>query len=327
MKKDRLISCLKKINGQEILVVGDIMLDHYQWGHVERISPEAPVPVVSVYKETYLLGGAGNVARNIKSLGGEPVLIAIIGRDQYGDKIKQLLQKEKINYHLIVSDNRPTTIKTRVIAHNQQIVRIDQEKCLKLSGAEEENLYHILKKINPHEYVLVSDYGKGLIGPGLFERFKNHKIILDPKTQNFNDYDEIFIMTPNKKETEENAHLKIKATEDIIKAGKRLLEVKKLKNLLVTLGPEGMALFREDRSIFHIPTCAQIVYDVTGAGDTVIAVLALCLTCGIDLLTACCLANYAAGIVVGQVGTATTTQQELAQTIQKLEPPKIAQLA
>ncbi|WP_457572626.1 D-glycero-beta-D-manno-heptose-7-phosphate kinase [Desulfovulcanus sp.] len=327
MMKDKLISDLKKINGQEIIVIGDIMLDHYQWGDVERISPEAPVPVVSVYKDTYLLGGAGNVARNIKSLGGEPILVALIGRDQYGEKIKDLLQREKINYHLIESDNRPTTIKTRVIAHNQQIVRIDQEKCLKLSNAEEEKLDHILKKISPLEYVLVSDYGKGLIGHEIFERLKNYKILLDPKSQNFNIYDEIFIMTPNKKETEENANLSIKTTEDIIEAGKRLLGEKKLKNLLVTLGPEGMALFRADGSIFHIPTCAQKVYDVTGAGDTVIAVLALCLTCGIDLLNACCLANYAAGIVVGQVGTATTTQQELVQTIQKLKPPKIAQWA
>ncbi|MBT8763475.1 D-glycero-beta-D-manno-heptose-7-phosphate kinase [Desulfohalobiaceae bacterium Ax17] len=325
MMKDKLISDLNKINGQNIIVIGDIMLDHYQWGHVERISPEAPVPVVSVYKETFHLGGAGNVARNIKSLGGEPVLIALVGKDQYGKKIKELLEKENINYNLIESDIRPTTVKTRVMAHNQQIVRIDQEQCFKMSDDEVERLDHILKKITPNEYVLVSDYGKGLIGNEIFERLKNYKVLLDPKTQNFDIYNDIFIMTPNKKETEEGANLRIKGTEDIIEAGQRLLADKKLKNLLVTLGPDGMALFKTNGSIYHIPTCAQNVYDVTGAGDTVIAVLALCLCCGINLLNACCLANYAAGIVVGEVGTATTTKKEIIETIKKLDVPKITQ--
>jgi rfaE bifunctional protein kinase chain/domain len=327
MMKDRLISYLNKINGQEILVVGDIMLDHYQWGHVERISPEAPVPVVSVYKETYLLGGAGNVARNIKSLGGEPMLITLIANDRAGEKIKELLIKEKINAHFVTSSNRPTTIKTRILAQNQQIVRIDHENTQKLESIEVEEFNKQIKKLSLGKYVVVSDYGKGFIGEHTFKRLKNKKVVLDPKTGNADIYKNLFIITPNKKETEELSRLKIQNKEKIIVAGRFLMEKKQLKNLLITLGPEGMILFQNDGLIFHIPTCAQKVYDVTGAGDTVIAMLALCLTCGIDLLHACCLANYAAGIVVGQVGTATTTQQELIQTIQKLEPPKIARLA
>ena len=327
MIKNNLISCLNKINGQQLIVIGDIMLDHYQWGHVERISPEAPVPVVRVFKETYLLGGAGNVARNIKSLGGEPVLITLIGKDRAGEKIKELLFREKINAHFITSTNRPTTIKTRVLAQNQQIVRIDHENTDKLESSEVEEFNKQVEKLHPGQYVVVSDYGKGFIGGHTFNKLENQKVILDPKTGNANHYKKLFIMTPNKKETEELSHLKIKNKKEIIEAGRSLIEKKQLQNLLITLGPEGMVLFENNSSIFHLPTCVQKVYDVTGAGDTVIAVLALCLACGIDLLHACCLANFAAGIVVGQVGTATTTLKNLSKTIEKLEMPKIARWA
>ncbi len=313
--KENLIDSLEKIQGKKILVLGDIMLDHYQWGDVSRISPEAPVPVVYVERETYSLGGAGNVARNIKSLGGEPILLGTVGNDLHGERVSEILKSEGIDSDIVVSNQRKTTIKTRVIGNSQQIARVDIENNSNLNRKDDDKILEKLRKNDIGEYILISDYGKGLIRKKTLSFIKNKKIVLDPKDKNFKDYKNIYIMTPNQKEAEEGSGIKIRNEQDVIKAGKRLKHAKGLKNLLITLGPKGMILFSEDENITHFPTSARNVYDVTGAGDTVIAAMGICLEAGLTLQKACILANYAAGVVVGQVGTATADKKSITQAL------------
>ncbi len=323
--KNKLISSLEQINGQVTLVLGDIMLDHYQWGEVSRISPEAPVPVVFIHKETYSLGGAGNVARNIKTLGGEPFLVGIVGDDEHGERIFAELKSENIACDLIVSTRRKTTLKTRVIGNSQQIVRVDIENNSHIDARDEAL---VLKKIAEHrygEYVLVSDYGKGLVKKKILCALTDRKVVLDPKNKNFRDYKNLFIMTPNQKEAEQGSGISIENQKSIIRAGKKLISSKGLSNLLITMGPEGMVLFSGDGPITHFPTSARKVYDVTGAGDTVIAALGTGIQAGMSLSESCMLANYAAGYVVGQVGTAAADKESILQAIELLEAPKIYQ--
>ncbi len=320
--KEELIKSLEHISGQPILVVGDVMLDHYQWGDVSRISPEAPVPVVYVLQETYSLGGAGNVAKNIKSLGGEPFLIGMVGEDGHGHKIQSLLKAEEIENDLIVSSRRKTTLKTRVIGNSQQIVRVDIENNSHISALDEKQVLEKLKQHHLGEYVLVSDYGKGMIKKKILAGLNDRKVVLDHKSKNFRDYKNIFIMTPNQKEAEEGSGVFINSNKTVIKAGKKLMHAKKLSNLLITLGPEGMVLFSQDYSIRHFPTSARKVYDVTGAGDTVIAAVGTSLQAGLSLTQACMLANYAAGHVVGQVGTAAADKKSIVRAIELWDEPK-----
>ncbi len=325
MIEDALLKAIDRINHQTVGIVGDIILDHYQWGEVTRISPEAPVPVVYVEKETYRLGGAANVARNISSLGADPYLAGMVGADKYGEQIKKLLDQEGITSGLYCSNHRRTTLKTRVMGNTQQIVRIDMESLAPLSDLECFGLEEAYSRVRSGKYVIVSDYGKGSITRRTLNMVKDKKIVLDPKNKNFNIYQNIFLMTPNKSEARECSGLAMESRKDIIMSGKKIMEKIDLKNLLITMGPEGMVLFTGDGRIYHITTSARKVYDVTGAGDTVIGVLGLCLEADIDLVTACILANFAAGIVVGQIGTASATKKELKTAVKAMKIPEINQ--
>ncbi len=306
---------IKEFPKKKILVVGDLMLDKYLWGKVERISPEAPVPVFEVQRETVNLGGACNVANNISALDAKAYIIGVIGNDINGKILKQLLMEKGIEGILVEDEERPTTIKTRVIAVSQQLIRIDRENKAKLSPEIEEK---ILKKIDSvidqMDAVIVSDYGKGVITKNVMEKLvsSGKMIFVDPKPSNCHLYKHITIMTPNKKEAYQCA----KADEEISveEVGKRIMEYLQIDHLLITLGAEGMALFEGDQ-ITKIKARAKKVFDVTGAGDTVIAVLALSKTAGADWKESACLANFAAGYVVGEIGTATVDRKTLLSLI------------
>ncbi|ACV67307.1 D-glycero-beta-D-manno-heptose-7-phosphate kinase [Desulfohalobium retbaense] len=315
---------LPRLHGKRVLVVGDVMLDHYQQGSVERISPEAPVPVVHVESEEYRLGGAGNVARNIKSLGGEPTLLSCVGRDAARERLTELLKAEAVQHSLISDPHWRTTRKTRVMAAGQQIVRIDHERMGQARDSGRERFAALVGETLPDfDVVILSDYGKGALDHSLLEavRRKAHhtgaKILIDPKIQNFHLYAEPYLITPNRKEAGEGAGMRVETREDVLMAGRRLLRRNNCANVLITLGGDGMALFLESGEVWHLPTSGQKVFDVTGAGDTVIGVTALGLSAGLELAHACALANFAAGVVVAQVGAASVTAEELGQTLQE----------
>ncbi|MDD2219188.1 MAG: bifunctional ADP-heptose synthase [Desulfoplanes sp.] len=327
IRKEDILEGVERLSQKPVMIFGDCMLDHYQWGTVERISPEAPVPVVLVDRETWKLGGAGNVARNIKALGGNPHLVTIVGDDPAAGKIQGLLDEYGIA-HSLVRSNRPTTIKTRIIAGNQQMLRVDKEKKGQLSPQTLARVEGCLENFLPgYGVIVVSDYGKGLISENILHKIQtsrsSRKVLLDPKTENYPLYHGHFIMTPNAREAGESAHGAMDSREEILEVGSRILKEKGLENLLITLGSRGMVLFKKDHHVLHIPTVARDVFDVTGAGDTVIAVLALCLSADLDLLTSCVIANCAAGLVVGQVGTAAVGEVELAQSVERIRLPEI----
>ncbi|MFP4109157.1 MAG: bifunctional heptose 7-phosphate kinase/heptose 1-phosphate adenyltransferase [Desulfonatronovibrio sp.] len=321
--QNKILQKINRINKQKIVILGDIILDHYQWGEVNRISPEAPVPVVYVGKETYRLGGAANVARNIKALGAEPYLIGVVGRDKYGEQITGLLNEEGIECGLYTSAERKTTLKTRVMGNTQQIVRVDIESLDSLTETEFKELENIYSRAPQSQFLIVSDYGKGMVNDQTLEMVQDRKIIVDPKNKNFSRYKNIFIMTPNKKEAVEGSGKIIESKNDLVQAGQKIIRENKVKNLLITMGPEGMVLFRESGEIIHITTSARKVFDVTGAGDTVIGVLGACLESDVDLESGCILANFAAGIVVGQVGTVAASRKELVNTVKQIKIPEI----
>ena len=307
-----------------VLVVGDLILDEFIWGKVERISPEAPVPVVEVQEESRLLGGAANVAHNIRALGGQVELCGVVGDDPTGHEVLGMLREIGTGIDGVVVDGgRSTTVKTRVIASGQQVVRFDREQRDALApGAEGKILAHLKELWGKVDCVLVSDYGKGVITKGLMEelcRLKESvpkKVVVDPKTENFHLYRGVTVMTPNTREAEAASGRRISGLEDLKGVGRRLLRRFGCEAVLITRGEEGMALFRRRRPPVLIPTVAKEVYDVTGAGDTVAAILALSLAAGLDYLEAAALANCAAGVVVGKVGTAVVTPAELREAVE-----------
>ena len=319
-----------------MLVIGDIILDQYLQGNVSRISPEAPVPVVLVEKDFSRMGGAANVSNNLRSLDARVTQIGRVGKDQAGRNLIKHLKKSGVDTSLIIKDSKlPTITKTRVIAQHQQVVRIDQEQTAKeLPASELENILRFLdKNLKDYDAVIISDYGKGMITPELVREVckiagKQKKVItVDPKVEHFGYYRNVTAITPNKKEAE-NAIRNIKiressgknlkifndklTTEKLIdQAGQQLLNYLQLDALLLTLGEQGMKIFEKGKRPIRIETEAQEVFDVTGAGDTVISVFTLALTCGATKLQAAQLANSAAGIVVGKIGAATVTRDEL----------------
>jgi D-beta-D-heptose 7-phosphate kinase/D-beta-D-heptose 1-phosphate adenosyltransferase len=306
-----------------LLVVGDIMIDEFIWGTVTRISPEAPVPVVAVTHEDLLLGGAANVVLNVHSLGGRVLLAGVIGDDLMGEKIKGLLTEQKINLDgLVVQTGRPTTIKTRVIAHSQQVVRFDREALAPISTRCQNNMLHYIdKNWDQFDGVIVSDYGKGLITPTLMDFLMSRKgrdgklVAVDPKMNNFNLYTGATIVTPNRQEAEAAAGRQIQDEGSLMEVGRNLLERFESQAVLITRGEEGMVLFERGGDVVNVPTVAKEVFDVTGAGDTVISALTLALASGNAFPEAAVIANYAAGVVVGKVGTATVTPEELKKAI------------
>lgn len=328
---ETLLKKLDALAGGKVLIVGDCMLDKYVAGNVERISPEAPVPVLKVEREWHLLGGAGNVARNVADLGGKPYLLTVTGEDGAGDTLAGLLRDYRVELGLVRTPERPTTVKTRIIAVNQQVCRVDHEDDRPLDGATLERLGALLaERLSEFPVVIVSDYGKGVVTARLMETLRAAArsmanppmIMVDPKTRNYDLYTGVDIITPNTKEAGEGAGLKPVGREGILAAADALFRRLQLRHLLITLGPEGMALFERRDHALHIPTFARKVYDVTGAGDTVIATLGLSVASGLSLIESCVLANYAAGIVVGQVGTATANLEQLREAINSLPKPE-----
>ncbi|MCS7181053.1 MAG: PfkB family carbohydrate kinase, partial [bacterium] len=295
-----------KFSSKNILVVGDLILDHYILGEVERISPEAPVPVVEVKNEKFSLGGAGNTSLNIKHMGGDVFLITGIGKDKNGKILKKIIKKEKINSFLL-ERNLPTIIKTRVIVKNQQVLRIDKEKTEELKKFEEEKIKKVIsKEIDKIECIVVSDYGKGFLTENIINFLKTlkKKIIVDPKPEHFKFYKNVFCITPNKNEASLGiGKIDVKGLNDIIKIGVEIINFLKCKNLIITLGKDGMLVFKNKFEIYHIPSIAKDVYDVTGAGDTVCGIFSLYLSVSNDILESAVVANFAAGIVVGKLGT------------------------
>jgi rfaE bifunctional protein kinase chain/domain len=316
---------LKGFANVNILVIGDIMMDRFIWGKVSRISPEAPVPVVLVEKETFLLGGAANVVNNIHSLGGKVSLCGVVGDDETGQKIINKLTEMGIGIHgIFVEQGRQTTVKTRIIAHQQQLVRIDRETTDHLSPSTFRNLSEFLKR-NVEEYhgIILSDYGKGLLTRELIRftirRSREAKkfVLADPKLKNFFLYKGATVVTPNTAEASVASGIPIDDFPSLKKAGEILLKRLRCNVLVVTRGEEGMAIFEPHQEPLLVPTVAKEVYDVTGAGDTVIGTMALALGAGAKVIDATNLANFAAGIVVAKVGTATVHQEELMKVVRQ----------
>jgi D-beta-D-heptose 7-phosphate kinase/D-beta-D-heptose 1-phosphate adenosyltransferase len=324
--RQELLPALDFFPEARVLVIGDVMMDQFIWGRVERISPEAPVPVVAVDRETFMLGGAANVLRNIVSLGGGCDLIGVVGRDHMGRQvIDEVSALGGDGQAIIVDPDRQTTMKTRVVAHSQQVVRFDRENREPI-GAEVAGriLDYVDQNMDRWDAVIISDYGKGVISPllmaGLRKSVLERELIVavDPKIENFEFYNGVTVITPNNHEAAAGAKMTIKTDNDLKIAGRRLIEDLELPWVLITLGERGMALFSADDPATYRPidTVAREVFDVTGAGDTVVAALTLGLAVGLPMYQSALLANYAAGLVVGEVGTAAVTVDRLRQTIE-----------
>lgn len=317
---------------KKVLTVGDLMLDQYLLGDAERISPEAPVPIVRVSHEECRIGGAGNVACNIKALGGKPLLCGVCGDGSNGGLLRSMLKSQGIVDELEQHAGRRTSVKTRVLARQQQILRFDREDLDPVRGAMLQGVLKRLERLLPEvDVVIISDYGKGLVTKELLDgvrgfcsqQEKPPLLLVDPKSPNYQNYMNVDLLTPNTKETSEAAMMPTGSREKILAAGLAIMDRLNCKHLLTTLGPQGMALFVSRDEVWHLPTTARQVYDVTGAGDTVIASVGLGLASGMDLLTACQLANYAAGVVVGKVGTATASLSEVATAIREHPAPAV----
>lgn len=329
-----LAQLLPKLQNCPVLLVGDLMLDQYLFGDAERISPEAPVPVVLVEHETYRLGGLGNVAKNIKSLGGAPLMVTACGTENGRSRLDEVLESENLRASVISLKNRPVTTKTRVMARQQQMLRIDHEMPVSVGpDATASILEELEKQIPSHKVLIVSDYNKGVVSRELMDGIQflrkrlnpELRILVDPKTGNFHLYDNVYLLTPNTAETGAGAGLPVRSQEEIIAAGRAIFAKLRCENLLTTLGANGMALFKGPYEIIHIPTMAKKVFDVTGAGDTVIATFALGLAAGLSLEHAAIISNYAAGIVVGEVGSASTTLKAIKHEIESRPEPPVTQ--
>ncbi|MEJ5172749.1 MAG: D-glycero-beta-D-manno-heptose-7-phosphate kinase [Hydrogenothermaceae bacterium] len=313
--RERAELLIDRFKDRKIAVIGDVILDKYLWGDVERISPEAPVPVVDVKRETYNLGGASNVAWNLSALGVKTVILGVVGKDENGKLIERMLLDKKITPNLIVDDSRPTIEKTRIIAVSQQLLRIDRESREDLSVPVKKDILKNLEVISSDvEGFIISDYGKGVIFEEIvkFCVSTGKPVFVDPKPKNFNLYRNITIMTPNKKEAYEC--VKASGSVPLEEVGYRIIQQLSMDTLLITLGSEGMALF-EGKSVKRIPARAKKVFDVTGAGDTVISILAASKLSGGSWEESATLANYGAGYVVGEIGTAVVTPDMLLDTV------------
>jgi len=320
----------KKFRNTGVLVIGDLMVDQYVWGKVKRISPEAPVPVVEVTDENLLLGGAANVAHNILSLGGKVYVAGTVGSDDIGKIVVNKFRESGIGTDGIVIDrDRPTTVKTRVIAHSQQVVRFDKEIKSDISHATLSLVLDYVRECIPGiRGIIVSDYSKGMITKALIAKILDLSgprvfVAVDPKVGHFEYYRGVSLITPNIAEASSGSGIDIADEKSLVAAGKILLKKINCSALVITRGDEGMTLFERGGKITHIPTCAREVYDVSGAGDTVIAALTLAHSAGASLKDAAIIANHAAGVVVGKVGTAVVTQEEILESM-KICPRKPA---
>lgn len=324
---EKLKKYLPGLAGKKILVIGDLMLDEHIWSKVSRISPEAPVPIADVVRITHVPGGCGNVAANISALGGIPYLIGIIGRDSSGEKLLRALEREKISSnYLIVDEHRPTILKSRIIAASQHVVRVDREDRTLISPRLTQQVIKKVKELIPKvDAVIISDYEKGLITPEVCQTIiklchKNQKpVAIDPKGLDYTKYRGATVITPNLREAALASRTVIIDEKSLQRAGKIILKFAQSQYLLITRGKDGMTLFDAHTSTY-IPAIPREVFDITGAGDTVIATLVLALAAGANMKEAAILSNFAGSVVVGKIGTATCSREELEEAIEGREP-------
>ncbi len=309
----KMIKIISGFKDKRILVLGDLMMDKYIWGNVSRISPEAPIPVVVATNDTSCLGGAGNVGYNLQKLGASPILTGIVGEDKEGEWIRDNVADNK---GIIVNAKRPTTVKTRVIAHHQHVVRVDMEEKGPISSHLAAKIYSFIQK-EKFDALIISDYNKGIITEPLLQKVlsftqrKKLPVYVDPKVEHFLFFSPVTLITPNHLEAESVVHHACRSDIEVEKVGETILSKILTKYLILKRGEQGLSVFERGKKAMHVPTLAQEVYDVTGAGDTVIAVSSLALLAGASIQEAAMLANIAAGIVVGKLGTATLTSAEL----------------
>jgi rfaE bifunctional protein kinase chain/domain len=325
ISEKRLLKLKKNFKGKRIAVIGDMMLDIYFWGDVKRISPEAPVPVLEVEEEFYRFGGAANCALNIAKLSGVPEPIGVIGYDNFGTVFNSLLTEQNISHHGIIEDDtRPTTAKTRVIADSQHVVRIDKESKDTIGkNIQTKIINYVNGLIKNLDGIILQDYNKGVLSssliPQIIELANKNKILItvDPKYHNFYEYKNVTVFKPNRKEAEDILGMKIKTDADVSFAGNTLLKKLNAKNILLTLGEGGIAVFEKGKPEKRMATKARKVADVSGAGDTVISTLTMALAAGANIYEASYLANYAGGIVCEEVGIVPIEIDKLFDTVQK----------
>ena len=319
LAKERLESLFGEFSRRKIIVIGDLMLDRYIWGSVSRISPEAPVPVIDIESESFRFGGAANVTYNIMTLGADVIPVGVIGEDGSGEIIKQLFKEKGFPTDgLIIDKGRPTTVKTRVIAHNQHVVRTDREARHGISSNIQVQIIDFLKTcLDDADGIIMEDYDKGLLVPSFIEeaiglaRERDKMVFVDPKFDQFFDYRDVNLFKPNRKEAADKLGFRLDTDEALKIAGEKLMSQLRCKALLITLGEEGMALFESETPWLKVPTQAVKVHDVSGAGDTVIATMAVAMTAGSSLREAATIANHAAGIVCGEVGIVPINSERL----------------
>lgn len=318
---------LDKWRNRRVLVVGDLILDHYVFGRTERISPEAPVPVIWADRQDFVGGGAVNVALNLMSLGAEVSLCGVVGNDHFGENLLSLIADRGIDVSLVFRDKeRPTTLKTRILAQHQQVVRVDWESKQYLHlNINRRILKFLREQINMFDGIIIEDYGKGVVNPALVKELvglskDNRKVItVDPKEEHFNYYKNVTALTPNMKEAQTAANKRMRSEEDIDDIARSVMNKLKPEALLMTMGEKGMRLFSRKEGKYHIPACALEVYDVTGAGDTVIAVFTMALMGGASFLNSAVVSNVAAGIVVGKLGAAVVSKDDIMSKMEELD--------
>ena len=324
IERDRLAALLGRFSQQRVAIFGDLMLDRYVWGAVNRISPEAPVPVVEVERETTRFGGAANVAENVAALGASASVVGVIGSDREGQELLAALEGRGVDVgNVVVVPERPTTTKTRIVAHSQQVVRADREA---LDGLPEDAVAGLTKSLagvlSRSDVLIISDYGKGVVNDatlatGLEEAGKRGTIVcVDPKESNFGSYVGVTAITPNQKEAGGAVGIRITDDATLAEAGWKLRGMLDAGCVVITRGEHGMSLFLKGGELVHLPTAAREVFDVTGAGDTVVSVLAVALACGASMVEAAMIANHAAGLVIREVGTASATTDEIGRSFE-----------
>jgi D-beta-D-heptose 7-phosphate kinase/D-beta-D-heptose 1-phosphate adenosyltransferase len=320
LTKNRAIEILKKLQDRYVLVLGDVMLDEFVWGDVTRISPEAPVPVVDVRRESVHLGGAANVLANLVALGARGAVVGVVGKDGPGERLQVELRELGSQDGLIVDDTRRSTTKTRIIAHSQLVVRADRESRIPVTSKIEDQIIASLKEaLKQADAFVVSDYDKGVVTPRILREilpvaYEQVPVLIDPKLRNFNEYRPATLVTPNHLEALRMSDSEDHSDDGSHTAARVIREKLGCDAVLITRGDRGMMLLEGDGGPVYVETAAREVYDVTGAGDTVIAALACALACGATMIEAASFANRAAGIVVGKVGTATASAEELIES-------------
>ncbi len=312
--------------GRRVLILGDLMLDRYWWGRVDRISPEAPVPVIHKQRSTLAPGGAANTACNIAALGGEPLLLGLLGADLAGQEFRTALLDRRLGVdHLLIDKDRATTVKTRIIAHNQHVVRVDEENTQPLAPSLVRQVMDRVHTLLPScDVVILSDYAKGFLVPELLQEVmrsahrSGRRVIVDPKGSDYSRYNGAYAITPNRSEALIAAGFLPTHMDRAASAAARLLDTLRVEAIVLTEGDQGMTLFDRSANPRHVPALARTVYDVTGAGDTVIATLSLAVAAGANLWMAVQLANVAAGLAVEQIGTTAVSSASLCQALKEL---------